>query len=66
MTDIEQFADWYDLMEYEGGLVGIIRHGHDGTGDNELDTILKNLEAWLDKADARINQILEDNHDALS
>lgn len=57
--DIKQFKEFCDQMEWEGGLEGIVRHGHDSTGDVELDSMLENLEMWLSKADGRIRHILE-------
>lgn len=64
-TNIEQFVEWYDWMDNEGGIEGIIRHGHNGTGDNLLDYLLENLEMWLDKVDTRINKIHTDYRDQI-
>ena len=58
MTDVKVFAELYHAMDWEGGLEGIVRHGFNTSGDDELDVILDQLEVLIEKADARIRKLM--------
>lgn len=55
--DVKKFAEFYGHMDWEGGLEGIVRHGHDGSGDAKLDTLLEKLEVLLEQTDAHLQAI---------
>lgn len=46
-----QFLEFYDKMDWEGGIEGIIRHGHNGSGFSNLDDALTAVEEAMDTVD---------------
>lgn len=63
--DVKKFAEFYAIMDWEGGLEAVIRHGHDSTGDATLDSLMSRLETALDRADAHISELFNSNKEAV-
>lgn len=57
MSDVKKLRDFAQQMDWEGGWDGITRHGHDGSGDGELDSLLEQFEAALDALDNRWDEL---------
>lgn len=60
MTDVKKFHEFMQEMEWEGGLEGIILHGHDGSGDAELDDCLEHVELAINMARRRISKLSDE------
>lgn len=52
-----KFMEFYDQMDWEGGIEAIIRHGHSGSGFSDLDTALAEAETALDEVFNLIDDI---------
>lgn len=54
-----KFMEFMDQMDWEGGIEGIIRHGHDTTGFADLDDAMARVQQALDKVDSLINDVCD-------
>lgn len=53
MHDIGLLRDFSSMMEWEGGFELLARHGHNGSGDDKLDTLMEKLHVILEQLDER-------------
>lgn len=64
-TDVKQLVEFAQKMDWEGGLIEMIQHGYDTTGDTKLDVLMEKLEAAYDAAAARWRVLSAQHYDAI-
>lgn len=65
MTDVKQFADFLDQMDWEGGVEAIVCHGFDTSGDQLLDDLLGQVDYLLQGIRIRIDTLSNEHREEI-